>query len=57
MAVKDDFIEEEETEKVVLNNEIEKNSLDDEEDIEIKKVGVWKLTEKYYSLNEDRVIF
>ena len=48
--------EEEESEQVVLDNEIEVNSLDDEDDIKMKKVGVRKLTEKHYSLDEDGVV-
>ena len=47
--------EEEKSEQVILNNKIEVNSLDDEDDIKIKKIGVWKLTEKYHSLNKDGV--
>jgi hypothetical protein len=49
-------MEEEETEKVVLDNKIKKNSLDDEEDIKIKKVKIWKLIEKHYSLDKDEVV-
>ena len=40
LAVKDDFIKEKETEEVILDNKIEKDSLDDKEDIKIKKVRV-----------------
>jgi hypothetical protein len=38
--VKDNFTEEEETEKFILYDKIKKNSSDDKEDIKIKKVGV-----------------
>ena len=40
LEVKDDFKEEEEIEQVISDNEIEINSLDDKDDIKIKKVGV-----------------
>ena len=40
LIVKDDFVEEEEIEEVVLDNKIEKDSLDNKEDIKIKKVRV-----------------
>jgi len=39
-----------------LDDEIEINSLDDEDDIEMKKVGVWKPTKKHYSLDKDGVV-
>ena len=39
LEVKDNF-KEEETEQVILDNEIEINSLDNKDDIEIRKVGV-----------------
>jgi hypothetical protein len=54
--VKDDFVKEEEIEEVVLNDKIEKDSLNNKEDIKMKKVGVWKLTEKHHSLNKDGVV-
>ena len=38
--MKDDSTEEEEIEEIVLDDEIEKDSLDDKEDIKIKKVRV-----------------
>ncbi len=40
LEVKDDFKEEEETEQVISDNEIEINSLDNKDDIKIRKVGV-----------------
>jgi hypothetical protein len=40
LVVKDDSTKEEETEEVVLDNEIKKDSLDNKEDIKMKKVGV-----------------
>jgi hypothetical protein len=57
LAVKDDFIEKEEIKEVVLDDKIEKNSLDDKEDIKMKKIKVWKLTKKHHSLDEDGVAF
>jgi hypothetical protein len=57
LAVKDDFIEKEETKEVVLDDKIEKNSLDDKEDIKMKKIKVWKLIKKHHSLDEDGVTF
>ena len=56
MAVKDNFMEEEETEKVVLDNKIEKDFLDNKEDIKIKKIRVWKLIKKHHSLDKDGVV-
>ena len=56
LEVNDNFKEKEEIEEVILNNKIEINSLDDEDDIKIKKIGVQKLTEKHYSLNKDGVV-
>jgi hypothetical protein len=53
--VKDNSTEEEETKEVVLNNKIEKDSLDNKEDIKMKKVGVWKPTKKHHSLDKDGV--
>ena len=49
------FAEEEETE-VILDNKIEINSLDNKDDIKMKKVRVRKPTKKYYSLDKDRVV-
>ena len=40
LAVNDDFDKEEETEQVILDDEVEINSLDNKDDIEIKKVRV-----------------
>ena len=51
-----DFVEEEETEKVILNNKIEINSLNNKDDIKIKIVRVGELTEKHYFLNKDGVV-
>ena len=54
--VNNNFVEEEEIEKVILNNKIEINFLDNEDDIKIKKVRIWKLTKKHHSLDKDRVV-
>jgi hypothetical protein len=40
LTIKNNSTKEEEIEKVVLDNKIKKNSLDDKEDIKMKKVGV-----------------
>ena len=55
-AVKNNSTEEEEIEEVVLNDKIEKDSSDNKEDIEIKKIGVWKPIKKYHSLDKDGVV-
>jgi len=55
LAVNNNFKEEEEIKQVISDNKIEKNTLDDKDDIKIKIVRVWELTKKHYSLDEDRV--
>jgi hypothetical protein len=55
LVVNNDFKKGEEIEQVVLDNKIEVNSLDDKNDIEIKKVG--KLTKKHHPLDKDGVVF
>jgi hypothetical protein len=54
-VVNDDSKEEEETEQVILDSKVEINSLDNKDDIEIKKVRVRKPTKKHYSPDKDRV--
>jgi hypothetical protein len=40
LVIKDNFIKEEKTKEVILDNEIKKDSLDNKKDIKIKKVRV-----------------
>ena len=53
LKANDDF-EEKETEKI-SDNEIEINSSDNKNNIEMKKVGVWKPTKKHHSPNKNGV--
>jgi hypothetical protein len=57
LIIKNNFTEEEEIEEIVLNNKIEKDSLNNKEDIKMKKVRVWKLIKKHHSLDKDGVAF
>ena len=55
LVINNNSKEEEKSEQVILDNKIKINSLDNEDDIKIKKIGDWKLIKKHYSLNKDRV--
>ena len=57
LITNDNSTKKEEIKEVILDNKIEINSLDNEDDIKIKKVGVWKLTKKHHSLDKDGVAF
>ena len=56
LKVNNNSKKEKEIEEVILNNKIEINSLNNEDDIKIKKVRVQKLTKKHYSLNKNEVV-